>query len=138
MKHKKFALALGGGSARGLAHIGVLKYLEEKNYIPSHISGTSMGSIIGGLFALGYTADSIKEICEDKGILDIMSFNPMTGEFLALKKFKKVFGPYFEDKTFADTKIPFSVIATSLSTGEKKVFTKGSILDAICASIAIP
>lgn len=121
--HKKFALALGGGSARGLAHIGVLQFLEENNFSPSLIAGTSMGSLLGALFALGYSADEIKEITKDTGVKSVINFNPVNGIF-GIEKFKKMFAPHFGDKTFADTKIPLKIIATSLSTGQKVVFTE--------------
>jgi len=58
----KIGLVLSGGGAKGLAHIGILKSLEQAGITPDYITGTSMGSIIGGLYAIGYTADEIKQI----------------------------------------------------------------------------
>jgi NTE family protein len=58
----KIGLVLSGGSAKGIAHIGVLKAMEEAGLTPDYITGTSMGSIVGGLYSIGYTADELKDI----------------------------------------------------------------------------
>ena len=96
-----------------------------------------MGSIIGGLYAIGYSTKEIEEIVQKTGVMDIVAFNPIGGIFSS-KRVINLFYPYFGDKTFEETKISLAVIATSLTSGERVIFRSGKILDAICASIAIP
>ena len=71
----KIGLVLSGGGAKGLAHIGVLKVLEEVGIRPDYITGTSMGSIIGSLYALGYTADELSEINTEADWVELLTDN---------------------------------------------------------------
>ena len=64
IRRPKIGLVLSGGGAKGIAHIGVLKAMEEAGLTPDYITGTSMGSIIGGLYSIGYSADELKEVVE--------------------------------------------------------------------------
>jgi NTE family protein len=140
--HKKnIALVLGSGGARGLAHIGIIKALEE-NHIPIDIVvGTSIGALIGGIYASGKSSSSMeKVVCSVDKIMVAKILIP------------KIFGPGFIDnkrvvefikKLIGDVKIenmriPFSCVATDFITGEEVVFNKGLLADAIMASIAIP
>ena len=73
----KIGLVLSGGGAKGVAHVGILKAMEEAGLTPDYITGTSMGSIVGGLYSIGYSADELKEIVEG-GITTISTdFNEM-------------------------------------------------------------
>lgn len=136
MNHREFALALGGGSARGMAHVGLLRFLLEKNFQPSLVAGTSMGAIIAAMYALGNNLDAINELVESD-ILDVVDLNPINGMFSS-DKIKKLLEPFFGEKTFSETKIPLAIVATCLTNGEKQIFREGKILDAVCASIALP
>lgn len=136
----KIALVLGGGSAKGFAHIGVIRILEQEK-IPIHlIVGTSVGSLIGGLYAsypdsfqLEWTAFKIER-------------NDVLDPSLVHSKFGPVQGVRLENfiehasktKRIEDTKIPFYPIATDLNTGETIVLEKGSLAKAIRASSSIP
>lgn len=135
--NRPFALALGGGSARGFAHIGVIRYLEEQNIIPNKITGTSMGAIIGGLYAMGKDSYQIEEIVKKVGFFSVMNWLPEVG-ILSIEKIHTVLAEHLGKATFADTKIPLAIIATNLSDASRVIFTEGSLVDAICASIAIP
>jgi len=136
----KIALVLGGGSAKGFAHIGVLRVLEQEK-IPIHmIVGTSVGSLIGGIYAS--KPDSFQ--------LEWIAFKIDKNDILDLSIVYSKLGPAqgtkleaFVDQTVAvkkieDTKIPFFPIATDLNTGETIILEKGSISKAIRASSAIP
>lgn len=136
----KIALVLGGGSAKGFAHIGVLRVLEQEK-IPIHmIVGTSVGSLIGGIYAS--KPDSFQ--------LEWIAFKIDKNDILDLSIIYSKLGPAqgtkleaFVDQTVAvkkieDTKIPFFPIATDLNTGETIILEKGSISKAIRASSAIP
>lgn len=140
-KKKNLALVLSGGSARGLAHIGVLEVLEE-NHIPiDAIVGTSMGAIIGGVYAAGKFNDFKKEILK-------MSSSKMKSAIFSLKlkrpnsDSEKIAGPilgkYLKDKKIEDLGICFTAVATDLRTGKEVHISKGSLLKAIYASMSIP
>jgi NTE family protein len=117
MSIKKFSLALGGGAARGLAHIGVIRYLEEKDMIPSAISGTSMGSIVGALLALGKTSHDMEQILRDIEWLKLVDFDMKKG-LIRGAKIEKTLDTLFEGKSFKDVKIPLTITATDVDTGE--------------------
>ncbi len=137
----KIGLALGSGSARGLTHIGVLKALEEKNIKIDYISGSSIGALIGGAYAMGMPVDEIEKIAlqtDWKLMAKLMSPTFSLSAILNDKYLGEFLNTYFENKTFDDLKIPFSTIATDIETGEMVVINSGSLLTAIRASISIP
>ena len=131
-------LALGAGGARGLAHIGVIKFLKEKNVNIDIIAGTSMGSIIGGLYAAGIPVKYMEKIAEeiDWDTLTDVTF-PRKG-LIKGKKILKFFEVLTQNKDFADLNIPFSAIACDIEKGDQVVINSGSVAKAIRASIAIP
>jgi len=138
-KEPKIALVLGGGSAKGFAHVGVIRVLEQEK-IPIHmIVGTSVGSLIGGIYAanpdsfqLEYTAFKV----EKNDIIDMLTIPKMgLGQGARLEEFAS---KNINVKRVEDTKIPFYPIATDLNTGETVILEKGSISKAIRASAAIP
>lgn len=163
MRRQRFnwALVLAGGGARGLAHIGVLKELEKMGSPkPSLVAGTSMGAIIGGLYACGMTPPQMEQfILEDFDIndyLDSFAFRisgPVgkviqTGQALASlasrpgidtgHKLLELFEDLTAGKTFAETDIPFRCNALDLVSGNEIVFNSGSIARAMRASMAFP
>ncbi|HOJ70290.1 MAG TPA: patatin-like phospholipase family protein [Syntrophorhabdaceae bacterium] len=138
-KEPKVALVLGGGSAKGFAHVGVIRVLEQEK-IPIHlIVGTSVGSLIGGLYAanpdsfqLEYTAFTV----DKSDIIDMLVVPKLgLGQGARLEAFLE---KNIKVKRVEDTKIPFYPIATDLNTGETMILEKGSIVKAIRASSAIP
>ncbi|MBX9809388.1 patatin-like phospholipase family protein [Candidatus Gracilibacteria bacterium] len=135
--NNNFCLALGGGALRGLAHIGVIKRLEELGVKPTEISGTSMGAIIGALYASGMTSEEMIKIAEDTKFIKLLDFDLKNG-LLKGNKIMKYFQKYIGEKTFEELEIPLSIVVTNIDTGEKIVFRKGRIIDAIRASIGIP
>lgn len=139
--NKTVALALGGGGTCGLAHIGVLKALEEHGIIPDYICGTSMGAIIGGFYACGLTVvDMIRE-CEKLKFFKLFDINPkiLTSNHLVPGKLtEKYLRETTLEKNFEDTNIKFSCIAVDLVKGKEYEFTSGPIWQGIRASISIP
>ena len=134
-----FGLALSGGGAKGLAHIGVLKVLEEAQ-IPVHLmAGTSMGGVIATMYAAGYSATAIEELARSTRLLNILQRDHTglgligPGKIAAL--LRKALGG---DPTFADLEIPLALIATDLVTGEEVILREGSVIEAVLATIAIP
>jgi len=136
----KIALVLSGGSAKGFAHVGVIRVLEQEK-IPIHmIIGTSVGSIIGGLYAANPNSFQLEWTAYKIERSDILDFS------LVYSKLGPVQGQKLENfiereakvKNIEDTKIPFFPIATDLNTGETVILEKGSLAKAIRASCAIP
>lgn len=136
-KKQKMALVLGGGSARGIAHVGVIKYLEEIHQKPDLIIGTSMGALVGAFYAIGHTSEEMQKIPEEVAVFGLVDPDFSEGGIKG-NKVVRFLEKYFGDKTFADCVIPLKIIATNLDTGEKIVFTKGKLVDAVRASISIP
>lgn len=135
---KDIGLALGGGSVRGLAHIGVLKVLEEEGIPVSYIAGTSIGAVIGGAYCSGLKATEIEEIALTTPFQDLMDFTIPKKGLLIGRKIEKFMNKITREKSFKDLLIPFSVIATDLEKAEEVILTKGNVARAIRASIAIP
>lgn len=142
MKDLKIGLALGSGAAKGLAHLGVLKALEE-NEIPVHIiSGSSIGAIVGGLYATGKSIENLREFALEFGRKNIARWlDPSflrTGGFLKGRKIEQALIDFAGDVDFDSLQIPFYAVASDLLTGEEVIINEGSLITAIRASFAIP
>ncbi|MFN0088558.1 MAG: patatin-like phospholipase family protein [Blastocatellia bacterium] len=137
-KRPVLGLALGGGMARGCAHVGVLREFERHHLPIDLIAGTSVGSLIGGAYAAGLTPDQIEQIAlniswNDLGRMTVSRlgfYNSERTEVFVREKF-----PVIE---FQKTRIPFGAVATDIQTGKMVIFTEGSIPLAIRASCAVP
>jgi NTE family protein len=134
----KIGLALSGGAARGFAHLGVVKVLQENNIPIDFIAGTSAGSLVGGGIAAGMSVDELLEISKDLswfkiGKLSLSMFGVQNNEPLA--EFVRERYPI---KNIEDLIIPFAAVAADLDSGEKVVFDKGELAFAVRASSNIP
>lgn len=137
-KTYKLGLALSGGGAKGFAHIGVFKLLEECGLMPDIIVGTSVGSLMGALFADGYSADELKELFSGREFSEFAQFQlPKSGLFDS-KRFRYFLKRHLRAKTFEELKIPMVVMATDLDNGESHEFRSGPIVEAVTASCSIP
>jgi NTE family protein len=131
-------LALGGGFARGFAHLGVLQVLEQ-NHIPiSHIAGTSVGSILGAAYASGAPLARIIETCRTLRFRDIARWRVSRLGLASNQRLENLIERVFDSRQFEDLRIPLAVVATDLTSGEPVVFTQGNLVDAIRASCAFP
>lgn len=133
----RFALCLGGGAIRGFSHIGVLRFLEENDFFPSEISGTSMGAVVAALFSLGKNSYEIRDFLESVRVMAILDFIP-NGQIMNPKKIIKKLRNFIGNPDFSHTKIPLKIVAVCLHSGQEKIFTQGKIIDAIMASISLP
>jgi NTE family protein len=138
LKRKKVGLVLGGGGARGLAHIGVLKVLEENNIPIDFVSGTSIGAIIGALYCLGKKPSEIEEIAKKINWKNIFDFGFSLKGIIKGKKIEDYLRDIFEEKSFSDLKIPFFATAVDINESTEVVFNKGDLTNAVRASISIP
>jgi NTE family protein len=166
----KIGLTLSGGGAKGLAHIGILKAIDSAGLKVDYITGTSMGSIIGGLYAVGYSGDTIEKLARDidwdvllsnqAGLRVIgMEEKPEYGKYAIELPWQKkrfrlpsgmlegqelwlklamLFAPVYNQKDFSQFDIPFRCIGTDIGTGEAVILSKGEVVSAIRASMAIP
>lgn len=132
------ALALGGGFARGFAHLGVLKVFQKYDIRVSHIAGSSVGSILGAAYASGAPLERIIETCRTLRFRDIARWRVSRLGLASNQRLATLMDRVFGSRQFEDLKIPLAVVATDLSAGEPVVFTSGNLVDAIRASCAFP
>jgi NTE family protein len=131
-------LALGGGFARGFAHLGVLQVLEKQHIPISHISGTSVGSILGAAYASGAPLERLMDTCRKLRLRDIARLRVSRLGLASNCCLGDLIGRVFETLRFEDLRIPMSVVATDLASGEPVVFTHGPLVEVIRASCAFP
>ncbi|MBN1353926.1 MAG: patatin-like phospholipase family protein [Candidatus Omnitrophica bacterium] len=137
-RKRKVALALGGGAARGLANLGVLKVFEEERIPIDLVVGTSIGGLIGAAYCLGVPI----------GVMEKSALNFKLGKLVDLglsntaitkgKKLARIVAEFTDKKTFADARIPFAITATDIETGDELVYTKGNLQDIVRASCSWP
>ena len=131
-------IALSGGSARGYAHIGVLKALEEEGIKPSIISGTSMGAIVGVLYAAGYSPGGIKKILVEETFSKMTGFSWRRTGLYKLEKMKLALERYIEKDDFSELKKPFYLGLSNLNDACKEVRNEGPLFDFLIASCSVP
>jgi NTE family protein len=140
-RKKKIALALSGGAARGLCHIGVLEILEELGVRPDIIAGTSMGAIIGSFYCSGTPLKDMREYVESMDWRSFLLFSDIALSKTGMINGKRVLGvlrKFLDEKTFSDCSSKFCCVAVDLLKREKVILTEGKLVDAVRASIAIP
>jgi NTE family protein len=152
---KSFALALGGGGARGLAHIAVLEALDEIGRRPAAIAGTSVGALIGAAYAAGMSGKEIRRfvirLAHDRAevfrrliatragtFANLVSLGFGSATLVDAEKFCEQFLPEKVPHDFGELEIPLIIIATDLYRREQAVFSSGALKPALAASIALP
>ena len=139
-KKKDVALVLSSGGARGLAHIGAIEELEAKGYHITSIAGCSMGALIGGVYAAG----KLKEFREwmktidRKKMLELTDFSLSLNHLVKGTRIIEAIMEFVPDMAIEDLPIPYCAVATDLKAGKEVVFNKGSLFEAIRASISLP
>jgi NTE family protein len=139
-KKHKIGLALGSGSARGWAHIGVIEALREAGVEIDYIAGTSIGAVVGAVFASG-NLDKMKEVVvqfdwkQILGFLDVVF--PRSG-LIDGRKVSDFIRDHVEEKTIEDLPVPFCAISTNLDDGREVVIKEGDLIEAVRASISAP
>lgn len=134
-------LALGSGAAKGFAHIGVLKLLEDMGIKPHVIAGTSMGAFVGAAYSAGYL-DKLEDwvrMLDNWKVFSLLDINwTLSGGILGGKKPFKAFFDDFEFENIEDLPIPFTAVATDLHSGQEIWLQQGNLQDAVSASCSIP
>jgi NTE family protein len=135
----RVGLALGSGSARGWAHIGVIRALEEAGIVPDVIAGTSIGALVGAAYA-GGQLDRFERWVGGLDWREVLSFFDVSfsGGLIKGEKLMAFVAEHFVGVGFADLEKPFACVATELATGREVWLRDGPLIDAVRASIAIP
>jgi NTE family protein len=135
----RVGLALGGGSARGWAHVGVIRALEEAGIAPDLVCGTSVGALVGAAYAAGEIA-AFEHWVRRLGVKDVLSFLDvgMSGGMIKGERLMEFFRTNFIDRPVEALPKPFGAVATALRTGTEVWLREGSTVNAIRASIALP
>jgi len=149
-------LALGGGGAKGLAHIPILEEFDRAGVVPTVVAGTSIGAIIGAMYAAGRSGEFIREFAAShipsseeslleilrklhgSNLLDLFSFNFGRGSMLKHDKLDDFFAEAFGVTTFEELRIPLKVVAGDFWERSQVVFESGDLIRAVRASMAIP
>ncbi len=137
-KKPKLGIALGGGFARGLCHVGILKVLEEENIAIDYMAGTSVGSVIAAAFCSGVSARELEEIAKMVRFRDFARWTLSRYGICNNDRMQEFLPRVVKVKTFEELKIPLAVAATDFVTGEPVVFQSGPICDPVRASCAYP
>lgn len=136
---KKVGLALGAGSAKGFAHIGVLQALEEAGIGIDMISGSSMGAIIGGIYSVGTDLAMLERFITSIKLYDYLDVKlPLNGGLLKGERLQDLIRVLTHNKTFAETKIPFCCVVVDAETGKLDVLEEGPLHESIRASMSMP
>ncbi len=137
-KAPSLGLALGGGFARGLAHIGVLSVFEEENIPISYMAGTSVGAVIGAAYCGGISARELREISGLVRFKDIARYTLSRYGICSNDRLATFLNKVLKAKNFEELRIPFAVSATDFVSGDGVVFRSGSLIDPVRASCAYP
>lgn len=140
MKRKKVALALAGGGARGIAHIGAIEELERQGYEITSVAGTSMGALVGGMYASGHLQEYKEWMCalDRYKVFSLVDFSFSTEGLVKGDKVIRAMKSLIPDMKIEEMAIPYAAVAADLLTGREVVLDKGGLYDAIRASISIP
>ena len=139
-KAKDVALALSSGGARGLAHIGAIEELEARGYRITSIAGCSMGALIGGVYAAGKLEEFREwmKTIDRKKMLELTDFSFSLNHIVKGTRIIEAIMEFVPDVPIEELPIPYCAIATDWKSGREVVFQKGSLFDAIRASISLP
>ncbi len=137
---QKVSLVLSGGGARGIAHIGVIEELEKQGFEIVSVAGTSMGALVGAIYANGKLSAYKEWLCtlSKFDVFKLMDFTISKQGFVKGDKIFKKMTDFIGNTNFEDLSIPLSVTATNISLNKEVVFTKGPVDFAVRASVAIP
>lgn len=137
---QKLALVLGSGGARGTAHIGVIRELIEQGFEINSIAGTSMGALVGGVYAAGKLDEYEKWLCSLSKVdmFNLVDFTLSTKGIIKADRVLREIQKFIPDQKIEDLPFKFAAVATDIKKGKEVVITEGSLFEAIRSSISIP
>lgn len=134
-------VALGGGGAKGLAHIGVLKALLRNGIVPARVSGTSMGALVGGLYCLKNDIGAVEEFAlgfENADLSPYLAARPSSSGLVSEKRIQAFLDGLFGAARIEELATPFSCVAADVRSGREVILDRGSLARAVRASISVP
>jgi NTE family protein len=139
----RLGLALGGGGVRGLAHIGILAVFEKEGIRPSMMAGTSMGGLIAAAYAVGLSPEAltreVSEFTHLRRLLTLVDLTPARRGLLQGERIRSMLiDKLGKNTTFADLPLPLGLVAVDIDSGEEVVLTRGSLVEAVLATCAVP
>ncbi|MBC7252051.1 MAG: patatin-like phospholipase family protein [Anaerolineae bacterium] len=141
-RRPRIGLALSGGGARGLAHIGVLKVLEQEGVPVDCLAGTSMGGVIAAVYAAGLSVEQIEQealrMSRVRNLITLLDRTLPRRGFFEGRKVLEYLSTFLGEKTFADLEIPLALVAVDLISGQEVILNRGSVLEAVRATISFP
>lgn len=136
--NRKIGIALGGGAAKGIAHIGVLKAMEDNGLDIEFISGTSIGALVASYYAFGKSIDTLQSLSSEISFTSLIGFKLQKQGIFSTKSIREMVERDLGNVYIEQARIPLAICATDIATGEQVVLTEGKLADAICASMAVP
>lgn len=135
----EITLALGGGGIKGIAHIGVIHRLIQAGHSIQAIAGTSVGGLVGAVYAAGFDPNEIANILYGMNRGNLFARNPGDGpSLMGLNGLTQVLTNILGDRSFTDLEIPFACTAVDLISGQEVILSQGRVMDAVFATIAVP
>jgi len=134
----RYGVSLSGGGARGLAHIGVLKALEDSGIKPYMIAGCSMGSVVGAYYAAGYSPDEMLSLVKKEKLQHLFKWKFPKAGMLSLTVLQERIMEHIPHDSFEKLKIPLFVAVSNISKGKGEIFSSGSLHQAVIASSSVP
>jgi NTE family protein len=134
----KFGIALSGGGARGIAHIGVLQALEEFGIKPRVVSGTSMGAIVGVFYAAGYSPREMLKVLVERKFHKMINWHRPFSGLIDIGQVQKVMADMIGTDDFSSLKMPFYCAVTNLNSGLEEIKHEGKLFQWVMASASIP
>jgi NTE family protein len=134
----RIGIALGGGFARGMAHVGILKVLLEEGIPIDYVAGTSVGAVIGAMYCSGVSVKELEELSALVRFRDFARWTVSRFGFCSNDRMEPFLGKLLKCRTFEELQVPLAVAATDFKTGDPVVFRSGRLIDAIRASCAYP
>lgn len=131
-------LALSGGSAKGFAHLGVLKYLQEKHIQPEILAGTSIGALMAALYCDGYDPVEIIDLFSGQDFRKMTNWQLPKGGLFDTTAFRSFLRSILRHERLEDLPLPLHIVATDLDSGRSKYFEEGPLVEIITASCSIP
>lgn len=136
--NNKIGITLSGGGFRGIAHLGILKYLFELGIKPGMISGASVGSLVGAFIAQGYAPEEILQFSKKEKLFSYSDFFTSRGGLFSTMVFEKLIKKYIPHDSFEKLKIPLYVSVTDITHAESLIFSEGSLSFAVKSSCCFP
>ena len=135
----EYGLVLSGGGARGMAHVGVIAALEKHGIIPGVISGSSMGAVVGALYASGVSTEDMLNIARNRKLHDLFNWSmPRHGGMLSLNVLKQALQQYIPEDSFEALKKKLFVTVSNITAGYEEVISTGELFTVVIASASIP